>query len=164
MSSLAPVSARYADPNGFDLAPISRGKALRWKLPKLAAKDYTTPAVVRFFHANLIRRMRFLRCEGQEDGISLSDSSKLDFWRFVQARPNMRECNLVLTDTGNLRASWRDENGTHAGLQFLGDDMVQFVIFKPREFGKVARVAGRDVLQDLDRHFAAFGIVDLIGK
>ena len=53
-------------------------------------------------------------------------------------------------DNGNLRAIWKDEQGTRLGLQFLGDGMVQFVIFKRRKQGQpISRVSGRDSLEGL---------------
>ena len=58
----------------------------------------------------------------------------------------------MLMDNGNLRAIWRDGQGTHLGLQFLGGGMVQYVIFKKRaKEQSLSRATGRDSLEGLER-------------
>jgi hypothetical protein len=63
----------------------------------------------------------------------------------------MREVNfrlrpsLFLNDNGNLRALWKNEQHEQIGLQFIGDNDVQFVIFKKRKgYATITRVAGVD--------------------
>ena len=60
-------------------------------------------------------------------------------------------------DNGNLRTVWKDENGAHLGLQFLGGGWVQYVIFKRRNKAElVSRVAGCDTLKGLQYLIDAF--------
>jgi len=66
-------------------------------------------------------------------------------------------------DNGNLRAVWKDEQGAHLGLQFLGGGMVQYVIFKRRRQEQpVSRVSGCDSLEGLERQIDAFELHSLL--
>ena len=108
-------------------------------------------------------RIETLREYGVEDGIAVNVSSEMDFWRFTISDPDLRIINLVLIDNGNLRAVWRHSDGTHLGLQFLGNGMVQYVIFKNRQrWHPIARVTGRDTFEGLTRLIDAFDLRPLI--
>ena len=108
-------------------------------------------------------RLKFLQDEAILDGYVLSTTSEIDFWEFVRSAPNVRRGNLVLMDNGNLRAIWKDNQGTRIGLQFLGDGLVQFVIFKRRKQGQpISRVSGRDSLEGLRRQIVAFELDSLL--
>ena len=99
-------------------------------------------------------RMKFLQDEAAHDGHVLNRASRIDFERFVRSAPDIRRGALVLMDNGNLRAIWRDGQGTHLGLQFLGGGMVQYVIFKKRvKEQSISRAVGRDSLEGLERRF-----------
>ena len=101
--------------------------------------------------------------EARHEGYTLSHTSLYDFERFALGSNNVRRGGLVLLDNGNLRAIWRDEQGTRLGLQFLGGGRVQYVIFK-RRIGErmVSRAAGRDSLEGLERQLAAFDMRSLL--
>lgn len=111
------------------------------------------------------RRLAYLRNEAIEDSYQLNLASEVDFRQFVGSTPNMRKANLVLMDNGNLRATWKDGQGTRIGLQFLGGRMAQYVIFKRRSQAlPVSRVVGRDSLEGLERQFEAFDLHSLLYK
>ena len=62
-------------------------------------------------------------------------------------------------DNGNFRAVWKDKNGDHLGVQFLGDQMAEYVIFKQRPLaGSVSRVAGIDTLDGVITQLQAFDL------
>ena len=110
-----------------------------------------------------LSRLKFLRDEAVHDGYVLNPASEIDFRDFARSAPGIRRGNLVLMDNGNLRAIWKDENGTRLGLQFLGGRMVQFVIFKRRKQGQpISRVSGRDSLRGLQRQIVAFELNSLL--
>ena len=114
-------------------------------------------------HDPYLPRLKFLRDEAVHDGYVLNPVSEIDFRDFVRSAPDIRKGNLVLMDSGNLRAIWKDENGTRLGLQFLGGRMVQFVIFKRRRQGQpISRVSGRDSLEGLERQIVAFELNSLL--
>ena len=110
-----------------------------------------------------MRRLAYLRDEAIKDGYLLNLASEVDFRQFVGSAPNMQKANLVLMDNGNLRAIWKDMQGTRIGLQFLGGRMAQYVIFKRRSQGLlISRVVGRDSLEGLERQFDAFDLHSLL--
>ena len=109
------------------------------------------------------RRLADLQNEAMEDGYNLNLASEVDFRQFVGSSPDMRKANLVLMDNGNLRAIWKDNQGTRIGLQFLGGRMAQYVIFKRRNQAlPISRVVGRDSLEGLERQFEAFDLHSLL--
>ncbi len=90
-------------------------------------------------------------------------ASRADFEYFMRAMLGIRQGNLVLMDNGNLRLIWKDDKGTHLGLQFLGEKRIQFVIFKRRSGSEqITRVAGRDTLANLEHLIAAFDLWSLL--
>ena len=110
-------------------------------------------------------RIAYLRDEATHDGYELNESSEDDFKQFVRSRPYLRKGDLVLMDNGNLRAIWKDEQGGRLGLQFLGDDMVQYVIFWRRHADRaISRVAGRDSLEGIVQQIDAFQLHSLLCK
>ncbi len=114
-------------------------------------------------HDSYLERMKLLQEEARHDGYTLNFASEIDFRQFIESAPNMRRGNLVLMDNGNLRAIWKDERGTHLGLQFLGGRMVQYVIFKQREQGpRISRVTGRDTLEGIEQQIGAFELHSLV--
>ena len=124
---------------------------------------YEEAHLARTKHDPYLPRLKFLRDEAVHDGYVLNPASEIDFRDFVRSAPDIRKGNLVLMDNGNLRAIWKDENGTRLGLQFLGGRMVQFVIFKRRKQGQpISRVSGRDSLRGLERQIVAFELNSLL--
>lgn len=108
-------------------------------------------------------RINMLRDLAEEEGCYLSKLSEKDFWKFVKSEPFIRKGNLVLLDNGNLRVAWKDDQGEHLGLQFLGSQMAQYVIFKRRKHQrKISRVVGRDDLEGIRRQIQAFDLQSLV--
>ena len=102
------------------------------------------------------RRIEELRGYGAAEGIAINQDSENDFKAFANAMPTARKASLVLTDSGNLRAVWKDGAGSQLGLQFLGNRQVQYVIFSRRSnASSVSRVAGTDTLQGIKKQLAA---------
>ena len=145
-SSLTENMVQVADPR------TSAHKELR---DKLAAMQATYNAFK--------ERIETLKSDAALEGFSLSASSKRDFWAFARSIPFIRKGSLVLMDNGNLRGVWKDERGNQIGLQYLGTDSVQFVIFKrPGGAGGAARVAGCTSLTDIKRQIRAFDLEGLL--
>ena len=97
------------------------------------------------------------------DGISLNDSSQRDFWTFLSAHDFFSKGTLFLLDNGNLRAVWKSETGDQIGLQFLGNEAIQYVLFKHRPRAeKISRGAGRDTLDGIRDQIAALDLKNLI--
>ena len=107
-------------------------------------------------------RILFLKGEAEHDGYTLNHESETDFRQFISSAPDKRKANLVLMDNGNLRAIWKDKQGSQLGLQFLGGGMIQYVIFKQREQGQPSRGTGRDSLEGMERQIGAFELSSLL--
>ena len=108
-------------------------------------------------------RIEALRSEASLDGFSVNAASEEDFWSFVESISFAQKVGLVLMDNGNLRAVWKGENGSHLGLQFLGNRLVEYVIFKRRQATRdVSRVAGRDTIDGIKRQIRAFDLTVLM--
>lgn len=105
-------------------------------------------------------RLNLLHYYAGQDGIVVNEDSEKGFWAFISSVPSFLAGDLVLLDNGNLRVVWAGEdNESHLGLQFLGNDMVQYVIFKQRPFSRmVSRVAGRDSFTGIRKQIRTFGL------
>ena len=111
------------------------------------------------------RRIHDLRGYGKEDGILINESSERDFWAFVGSAGFTRRAGLALMDSGNLRAVWKDDDESHLGLHFLGDQTVNYVIFKWRSgVRRISRVAGNDTFDGVKRQIHAFDLTSLVNK
>lgn len=108
-------------------------------------------------------RIAYLRDEATYDGYEMNKDSEGDFRQFVRSMPYIRKGNLVLMDNGNIRAIWKNDQGGRLGLQFLGGNMVQYVIFRRRMAAReISRVAGRDSLEGIVRQINAFQLHSLL--
>lgn len=125
---------------------------------ELVEKAKAMKAVYRAFFA----RIETLRSDAALDGFSLSKASERDFRAFIKSAPFIKKGNLVLMDNGNLRAAWKDNEGNHIGLQFLGNRSIQYVIFKNRAAGRVSRVAGCDTQKGIERQIRVFDLKPLL--
>lgn len=110
-----------------------------------------------------IDRVAQLRTYLAQEETVLNRESEDDFWLFVLNEFNIRMGNLVATYTGYLRIVWRDNIGSHLGLLFLGRNVVQFVIFKPRAATSViSRVSGRDTIEGVKKQISSFELNELL--
>ena len=108
-------------------------------------------------------RIRFLKLEGEDEGILINRQSIENFWKFVIMNGRICTGDVVLTNDGNLRAVWRDGQQTFLGLQFMEDNNIQFVIFKKRRADSpVSRVTGSDSFQGILKQIKAFDLDSLI--
>ena len=118
----------------------------------------------RKIHKDYSLRIELLRSDAEDDGFVLNESSEKDFWQYIRSAPFAQKAGLVLVDNGNLRAVWKGDDESHLGIQFLGNQWVEYVIFKRRpSTSDVARVAGRDTLDGVKRQIDAFDLTSLMG-
>ena len=103
------------------------------------------------------RRIEVLCSDAEDDDLVLNEASERDFWHYIRSVPFAQKAGLVLMDNGNLRAVWKGDDESHLGIQFLGNQWVEYVIFKRRPSTiDIARVAGRDTLDGVKRQIDAF--------
>ncbi len=109
------------------------------------------------------QRIEELHNEAALDGIQVNQASERDCWSFVRPGDPNRRAGLVLLDNGNLRAIWKSDDGSSVGLQFLGSEMAEYVIFSRRPATtEISRVAGVDTLQAIERKIPAFDLTSLV--
>ncbi len=108
-------------------------------------------------------RIEELKGYALEDEIEVIPASEQDFWAFVESLSSNKRASLVLCDNGNLKAVWKDTGANHLGIQFLGNERGEYVIFKRRQrASEISRVAGIDTLQGIKNQMTAFDIIDLV--
>ena len=108
-------------------------------------------------------RIAELREFGEAEGVTINAASEKDFWDFVKSLPATRKGSLVLMENGNLRAVWEASDDSHLALQFRGDRMIQYVIFKRRPRARqVSRVAGADTFDGIKRQIDTFALQTLV--
>ena len=109
------------------------------------------------------RRIDQLSRLGVEEGITLNEASKRDFWAFVDSSGYSRRAGMVLMDNGDLRAVWKNEDQSHLALHFLGGRTIRYVIFRRRPATKyVSRVAGTDTFEGVKQQVRAFDLMPLV--
>lgn len=97
-------------------------------------------------------RIRELAKYGAEEGTAINPESQEDFEAFIEQRPRWRKGLTELLNNGNLRAVWKDDAGNRLGLQFLGGQQLEYVIFRRRPNpGEKLREAGRDTFAGIDQ-------------
>ncbi len=129
--------------------------------------DFTERAckAQRNFVSSYRSRIEYLRSEATHDGYPLNKDSEADFWQFVRLASSIRRAGLVLMDNGNLRAVWKDSQGSRIGLQFLGDGMAQYVMFgRNGSERQRSRVSGRASLGAVLRQIEVFDLGELFYK
>lgn len=89
-----------------------------------------------------------LKGDAEDEGIVFNDTSEQDFWEFMRSIPYTLKADIVVTDSGNLRAVWRGDGVKHVGLQFLGGRWIEYVMWK-RLTGSmnIWTKAGRDTFE-----------------
>ena len=114
-------------------------------------------------HTRIRQRIELLKEIGEEEKIAYNVNSEQDLWHFLKRLSFIKTPTLFLLDNGNLRAVWKGDGGKHIGLQFLGSEQIQFVIFsRRREHNNMARIRGRDDFAGITRQLDASAIGDVI--
>ena len=95
-------------------------------------------------------RINDLRVAAELDGFAIPPRSENDFWKFINETPLWRQGNLVLRPNGNLRLVWIGHGDNHVGIEFSGNQQVQYVIFKDYlDDRDVKRIADLDTFEGI---------------
>lgn len=82
---------------------------------------------------------------------------------FFKEHPRLRYGRLFLLENGNLRATWRDENGNHIALEFFDSQTVGFVIFGQLSQNLPnSRLSGFDSMGGIDKLIGVYEFGDLL--
>ena len=118
-------------------------------------QDKTEISPCNYYH----HRIERLQSDADIEGYSVNIASEVNFRSFIGSIPSARKAELALMDNGNFRAVWKNKNGDHLGVQFLGEQMAEYVIFKHRPAaGSVSRVAAIDTFEGVITRLHAFGL------
>ena len=99
--------------------------------------------------------MRELHLDALRNIEPFSESSLADLRSFLGTLQLIERPSNFLLDNGNLRVLWRNNAQEQVGLQFLGNGVVQFVMFAQRKNPPMmSRIAGTDVLQTIRKRIA----------
>jgi hypothetical protein len=108
-------------------------------------------------------RIDALRKAAEDEEIQVHDSSENDLHRFLLTWSGASDPRMSLLDNGNFRILWDSEDGRQIGLQFLGNDSVQFVLFAKREGAdQLSRSAGRDTVDGVVRQIRGLDLLSLL--
>lgn len=101
-------------------------------------------------------RLEELEVVGKEENLIMSQDSKSEFLKFIHLlNPSIRPL-IFIVENGNLRALWPHDDGRQIGLQFLGEERIQYVMFDEKQSdGTVNTEYGRTSFKK---------IIDLINK
>ena len=132
------------------------------KVAKVSVSQPSRPPADRSLQHSLRQiyreRIASLREFGSDEGVELRAESVDSFWLFVNANVDYRRGGLVLTDEGNISASWSEHPTDHVALEFLGGQDVGYVIFKGNGDDDVTRVGGVDTMQGIARRLEQIGL------
>lgn len=83
---------------------------------------------------------------GDKNTTPINPDSETDLLTFIRHHPQTARADVSLTPAGNLRLVWQnpEDRETHLGIEFLGQQQVQYVILRrpPGETG-ITRATGR---------------------
>ena len=96
----------------------------------------------------LAARLTELQAIGWDEGAPFSTESMNDLITFMTEHQELALPSVVLTPAGHVRAQWRRGREEHFALAFLGDNIVQYVIFAPG-FENTSGVATVDTIMQI---------------
>ena len=121
------------------------------------------PAGFREIRKAYRERIHELAMYGAEEGTAINPESQEDFEAFIERRPRWRKGLTELLNNGNFRAVWKDDAGNRLGLQFLGRQKMEYVIFRRRPNpGEKLREAGRDTFAGIDQRMEPPDLLRLV--
>jgi hypothetical protein len=107
-------------------------------------------------------RLTEVGCDAEASGAPVSLSSIRDFVAFIGRAQPARRPSVFLLENGNVRALWLNDKKEQVGLQFLGEEEVQFVIFALRP-SLMARERGIESLAAMLSRVRSSGVAHLLG-
>ncbi len=110
-------------------------------------------------------RIEFLKNEALKESISVREDSLSDFRSFLVSTPATRLGSLTMSESGTVRATWKDGRGSHVALHFLGGNVVQYVLFSKYadSWGRLSRTSGCAVdRNEIMKQITAFNLDSLL--
>jgi hypothetical protein len=98
-----------------------------------------------------------------EDGIKISKKSLKDVRAFVAAMHDVRMPTVFLVGNGNVRLRWANNQGEKVGLQFRGNNEVQFLFFK-RDRDNMEQMLGVKQMATIGAFISTCGLGHVIAE
>lgn len=102
------------------------------------------------------QRLKDLEALCEEENQQISKESRSDFLNFMHLLNPLLRPFIFVYENNNLRAEWTHDDGRQIGLQFLGEERVQFVVFYKEQSDGIQNSAcgraGFDEILDLVNH------------
>ena len=152
LSQICPTSSKIVAAKKI----VDRYESIHFQIDPNAQHHFDT-----FF--SFMNRIKDLKEQAGLDGYSINRDSNKAFWDFFGQNPQLKRERLVLLENGNLRATWKNDHGTHIGLQFINNQLIQFVIFKKRDStAPVSRLSGCDTMDGINQLITAYDLRDVL--
>ena len=103
---------------------------MQWKANARAWLDGKVEGDSVAHEADYRSRIAALHEMAEDEGITVGKAPIEDFWKLIDSLSPRIEAQLVLSDEGNLIATWKDSSGNYFDIEFLGDNNLQYVVFK----------------------------------
>lgn len=116
------------------------------------------------FSRKIAERLSYLYHESLDDfpdQIPMSLDSLESFIFFLQSNGNIKQPNVVLTFTGNIRAVWKKNSGESIAVEFLSNtNDIKYVAFlrNQKPASRMNRMTGMITQDVLFKNFSAFDI------
>lgn len=108
-------------------------------------------------------RIEMLKGAAEDERIVFNDTSEQDFWEFMRSIPYTLKADIIVTDSGNLRAVWRGDGVKHVGLQFLGGRWIEYVMWTRRTGSmNTSTKAGRDTFEGVKEQIRASSLASFL--
>jgi hypothetical protein len=134
--------------------------AQRWLVP-ISLSDVGHPPSRAQWMSELTERIEQLKEIAEEEDLPFSDSSADQALSFVLQLSGSRRPSAFLIGNGNVRLVWSSQKGEQVGLQFRGNEEVQFVLIARRE-QNLSTSMGADLPDTVMRFIAAAGLSHLV--
>ena len=98
-----------------------------------------------------------------DDIETVNEDSINDFWAFMKTSDFSRQAGLVLLDSGDLRAVWRENAGHDIGLRFMGNQEILYVILKRGAEERIAeRATGTDSFDGVMKQIRSLNLLHFV--
>jgi len=137
-SQQSPITTEHEVKEEASIDPKSPFEAIEDRL----SEDEKVYEIIKFlndqinitFSKRLANRIQFLIEASKEeypDEVAILPESLKNFVSFLQAKPNLKYPDVVLSPSKNIRAQWRTAPNRHFAVEFLPTGDAHFVIFTP---------------------------------
>lgn len=109
-----------------------------------------------------LARIAALKDIASEEGLVVSESSETDLHNLLKGWQAAGDPNIFLLDNGNFRLVWKCPDDRQIGLQLMGGDSIQYVLFSRQKDGSVKPTSGRDSIERVKDKIRCLNLFSLL--